>query len=686
MNRVSRFVTGRTKTVVIIFSTIALICAFLMTMVSVNYKIVDYLPENAQSTIAISINEAEFSQPVPNARVMINDVTLTEAMEFKDKISAIEGVSQVIWLDDVINLKEPVEMADQKIVNEYYKDNTALFSVTILDGYEVSVTDEIYQLIGEENALSGNAVNLATSKRMLISETLSAVAILIPVIIIILLLSTSSWIEPILFLSAIGISVLINMGTNIFFGEISFMTQSISPILQMAVSLDYAIFLLHSYEDYKTKTSNIKEAMALAMKRAFPAIIASAATTLFGFMALLFMKFRIGSDLGLNLVKGIVLSFTSVMVFLPALTLMFNNLINKTKHKKLLPDFKNISNILLKLKVPVLILIAVIAVPSVLAQSRTDFMYGTGSLSPYSRSGQDQVKINDRFGTSTPIVLLVPKGEPAKEAMLSSDLEDINHVNQVVSYTKMVGASIPGEYLDAKITEQFYSENYSRIILYTDTNEEGKEAFAVVEQVQNKAQEYYGDKVYSLGQSVNLYDMKNVVTDDTRIVNFIAIISIFLVLLFTFKSITLPLLLTLTIELAIWINLSIPYFAGNTLCYIGYLVISTVQLGATVDYAILLTDNYMLNRKSMLKKDAMKATLAGHFISILVSAIILSSAGFCLGFTSSSPIVSELGILLGRGTLMSMAMVVCFLPPLLILGDKIIEKTTLNANFYREVK
>ncbi|MGI6622045.1 MAG: RND family transporter [Clostridiaceae bacterium] len=684
MNRVSKFVTGKTGFVVMIFTVLAVVCTFLMLMVRINYNITDYLPRNAQSTIAISINDSEFSQSVPNARVMVNNVTLTEALEYKAKIAAIDGVYEVIWLDSVTDLKEPVEMVEKETVEEYYKDNTALFSVTILDGYEVSVTDEIYKLIGEENALSGNAVDLATSKRMLVSETLSAMAILIPVIIIVLLLSTSSWIEPVLFLITIGISVLINMGTNIFFGEISFMTQSISPILQMAVSLDYAIFLLHSYGDYKTKTDDIKEAMALAMKRAFPAIIASAATTLFGFMALLFMKFRIGADLGLNLVKGIVISFISVMVFLPALTLSFNNLINKTQHKKLLPDFKNISKIVFKIKVPVLILIAVIAVPCFLAQSRTDFLYGTGSLSPFSRSGQDQVKINDKFGNSTPVVLLVPKGEPAKEAMLSSDLEDIDHVTQVVSYTKMVGQSIPGEYLDPEITDQFYSDNYSRIIIYTDTNEEGEEAFTVVEQVQQKAKDYYGDKVYSLGQSVNLYDMKNVVSKDTRVVNLVAIVSIFLVLLFTFRSISLPVLLTLTIELAIWINLSIPYFWGNTLCYIGYLVVSTVQLGATVDYAILFTDNYMLNRKSMKKKEAIKVTLEGHFVSILTSAVILSSAGFCLGLTSSSPIVSELGILLGRGTLLSMAMVVCFLPPLLVLGDKIIEKTTLKADFFKE--
>lgn len=684
MNRISRFVTGKKRTVVIIFSVLAVVCGLLMLTVPVNYKITDYLPQNARSTIAIRINDREFNSPVPNARVMISNVTLMQAMEYKKKISSIEGVHEVIWLDSVINLKEPIEMADREVVEQYYKDNTALFSVTILDGYEVEATDEIYRLIGEENALAGDAVNLATSKKLLVSEVLSALSYLVPIILIVLLLTTSSWIEPFLFLITIGAAVLINMGTNLFFGEISFMTQSISPILQMAVSLDYSIFLLHSYDEYKAKTDNKREAMAMAMKRSFTAIIASAATTLFGFLALLFMKFRIGADLGLNLVKGIVISFITIMIFLPALTLACDSLITKTKHKKLIPGFKSISRLVWKLRIPVLLLVAVIAVPCFLAQGRTDFLYGMGQISPNSRGGRDQIKINEKFGTSMPIVLLVPRGDPAKEAILGSELEDIDHVTGVVSYAGMVGRSIPAEFLDPGITEQFYSDNYSRIIVYTDTEEEGEEAFSTVERIQEKAREYYDDAVYLLGQSVSLYDMKNVVTEDTRIVNLIAIASIFLILLLSFRSVTLPVLLTLTIEMAIWINLSIPYFTGGTLCYIGYLVLSTVQLGATVDYAILITDNYLFNRKAMNRKDAIRATLEGHFVSVLTSAVILSSAGFCLGFTTSSPIISDLGILLGRGTLLSMALVILFLPPLLVLGDGIIKKTTLKAEFHKE--
>jgi predicted RND superfamily exporter protein len=680
---ISKIIITHKKKVVALFTVIAVICLILLTQVSVNYNIVDYLPEDAQSTKALSIMDAEFEETVPNARVMLHQVSITQALYYKEQLKQIEGVVDAIWLDDIIDLKEPIEMADKETVENYYKDETALISISIADGKEVKATEAIYELIGEDNAASGNAINTATAQKMSVSESVGAVVILVPIIILILLLSTSSWMDPVLFLLAIGISVLINMGTNVIFGEVSFITQAISPILQMAVSLDYAIFLLHSFEDYRKKTKDINEAMRLAIKRSFPAIMASAATTLFGFMALAFMKFRIGSDLGINLVKGIVLSYLSVMIFLPALTLLLYKQIDKTKHKILLPRFENIGKRLKNLRIPFLILAIILLIPSYLAQKSNTYIYGTGSVAENSRSGLDEIKISESFGKSTSIVLLVPKGEVAKEKLLCEELNKIKHVNGVVSYATTVGTTIPNQYVEDTITSQFYSENYCRIILYTGTQEEGEEAFAVVEAVQAKANEYY-DKFYTCGQSVNLYDMREVVTKDNNIVNLIAVVTIALVLFVSFKSLTIPLLLLITIELAIWINLSVPYFSDNPLCYIGFLVINTVQLGATVDYAILITENYKRNRKEMPKMEAMNKTLGENFISILVSGIILASAGFCLAYTSSNPIVAELGVLLGRGTILSMSMVVLLLPALLLLFDKVIDRTTYKANFYKE--
>lgn len=672
------------KSVTIIFLVIALLSSIIQFGVSVNYNMVDYLPKDAPSTIAMDVMEEEFNGSVPNVRVMIQDVSIQEALVFKEKLTAIDGVEDVMWLDDAIDMKTPIEMADEDIVKEYYKDKNALFSFSVRSGDEVEVTDAVYELIGEENAMSGEALNTAIQQKMAFSETMFAAALLVPIIIIILVISTSSWIEPVFFLTAIGVSVLINLGTNIFLGEISFVTQSVAPILQLAVSLDYAIFLLHSFSDYRQEVADPKEAMRLAMKRSFPAIIASASTTFFGFIALSFMKFEIGSDLGINLVKGIALSFISVMVFLPALTLMFYKWIDKTQHKPIVPKFKNIGKRVLKYRIPVLILVVLLIVPAFLAQGKNNFTYGFGEQPESTRVGSDIQTIDNEFGKNTQTVLLVPKGDIAKEEELVQDLKRMDHVTSVIAYVNTVSSAIPPEYLDESITEQFYSENYSRIILHTDTDFEGDVAFGLIEDIKQTAKNYYGDNAYALGESVTLYDMKNVVQKDNKLVNILTVVTIALVLLISFKSISFPVILLLTIQSSVWINLSVPYFTDSSLVYIGYLIISTVQLAATVDYAILLTEDYKEKRKEMPAFEAVKKTIDEKTFSIAVSASILSSVGFILWITSSNPIVGAIGLLLGRGALLAFIMVLFLLPALLLVLDRVIEKTTWKANFYRK--
>ena len=631
---------------------------------------------------AMNLMEEEFDEPVENARVMIQDVSITEALSYKEELEAMEGVSGVMWLDDVVDIKVPLEMGNPDTIESYYQDNAALFSLNIAEGYEVSATEEIYDLIGEENAVAGEAINTATSQKMAGSESMYAGALLVPIIILILLLSTNSWMEPVFFLTAIGVSVLINLGTNIFIGEVSFVTQSVAPILQLAVSLDYAIFLLHSFSDYRKEVSDPKKAMELAMKRSFPAIVASASTTFFGFTALTFMDFGIGADLGLNLLKGILLSFISVMVFLPALTLMFYHWIDRTQHRSFVPDFKNIGKRVMKFRIPSLILVLLIIVPAFLAQSNTSFIYGTGEHPDNTRAGQDVTAIQEAFGKNMPMVLLVPEGDRAKEEELVQDLEDLPKVSSVLSYVNMVSPAIPPAYLDESMTESFYSEDYARITLYTETDAEGETAFSLIEEVQETADFYY-EEAHLLGESVTLYDMKNIVQEDNELVNWLTIITVTLVLLITFRSITIPLVLLLTIQASVWINLAFPYFMDTPLVYVGYLLISTIQLAATVDYAILFTENYNHLRKEMPALQAIKKTIDEKIFAIFVSASILSSVGFILWITSSNPIVSSIGLLLGRGALLAFIMVVFVLPALLVVLDWIIEKTTWKSNFYK---
>lgn len=670
------------KFILIAFLLVTLVSIVAQFFVSVNYNMVDYLPDDAQSTQAMKIMEEEFTGSVPNTRVMVTDVSIQEALVYKDQLSDIDGVSDVIWLDDIIDLKTPLEMVDEEAVEAYYKDGNTLFSISVRKGDEVEITDAIYELIGENGAIAGEAINTASAQKMAGTESLYAGLLLVPIIILILVISTNSWVEPMFFLTAIGVSVVINLGTNIFIGEVSFVTQSVAPILQLAVSLDYAVFLLHSFSNYNKKTNNPEEAMQLAMKKSFPAIAASAATTFFGFIALTFMKFEIGSDLGLNLVKGIILSFISVMVFLPALTLYFYKWMEKTKHKSFISSFTGIGNKVVKIKIPILLLVFVILIPAFLAQNNTEFTYGLGEQPENTRVGSDFKVIEESFGETTTIVLLVPKGDVVKEAELVSDLEELDYVTSVISYVNKVDSVIPPEYLGEDIMNQFYSENYSRIVINTNQGKEGTIPFSIVEKVETKAAEYYGDQALSLGESVTLYDIKNTVTKDNVVVNVLTVVAIAIVLLFSFKSISIPLVLLITIQSAVWINLSIPYFTNTSLVFVGYLIISTVQLAATVDYAILLTESYNHHRKELPARKAIMKTLDEKIFSISISAAILSSVGFILWITSSNPIVASIGLLLGRGALLAFIMVVIFLPAMLLVFDKFIKKTTYKANFY----
>ena len=680
MDKIAEGIVTHKKLIIVLSIIIALLCVVLYLFVSVNYNMVDYLPPSAQSTQAIEIMGSEFSQSIPNANVMIRDVSIIEALEYKQLLEDVEGVSSVMWLDDVADLKVPLKMQNTDLVETYYKDGCALFMLKIDDGWVQSACAEIRSLVREGDALSGEAVDIDFVQSASVAEVLNAMIIILPLAIVIFMIATNSWLEPLLILSAIGIAVLINMGTNIFFGQVSFLTNSVSPLLQLAVSMDYAIFLLHSFADNRKKYDNVNDAMKQAVKTSITTISASALTTLFGFLALAFMQFKIGADLGIILAKGIVVSFISVVVFLPALILCTYKATDRARHRPLLPDTSNVYRGLSKIAIPAVVIVIILLVPCFLGQQRTAFEYGGGSVGKGTILEFDKNAVEEVFGKTNIAALLVPAGDVVKERDLCMELENLDYVDAVVSYAQNVGTAIPAGFLSSDITDQFYSENYARIIIYTDTPGEGDLAFRVIERINATTEKYYDD-FHLAGQSSSLYDMKTIVATDTFRVNLIAIVSIFLVIMFSFRSIMLPFILVITIEAGIWINLSIPYFTDTSINFVGFLVLSTVQLGATVDYAILLTDFYKENRKHMQKREALHKSLGSAFKSILVSGFTLSISGFTLFITSSNSSIRDIGLLLGRGTLLSMLMVLCFLPPMLSLFDRLIAKTTMNAGF-----
>jgi predicted RND superfamily exporter protein len=667
------------KSIVAIFVVAVLVCAPLALLVKVNYNMADYLPPFVQSTDGIGIHARQFSDALPNASVMIRDVSLPEALSYRSQLEAVEGVEAVLWLDDVVNIKTPLEMADKDTVEGFYKDGNARYNLVM---YE-SAVPLVEELIGPDNALAGEAPALVAVQGATSGEVLNAFMILIPAVILILVLTTTSWLEPLLLLLGIAVSIILNMGTNIFFGEISFITNSVSPILQLAVSLDYAIILLHAFAEQRQTGLGVEAAMKNAIKVAFATISASASTTLFGFLALVFMDFLIGADLGINLAKGIIFSFICVIILLPAVTLSVYKLMDRLKHRPFIPSTMGVHKVLMKLAIPVTVLVLLALVPSYLGQMRTNFLYGSESAGSGTRAAQDLLAINAEFGESNIVAVLVPRGDVAKETQLSDDLEELPHVTSVMSYAHSVSAEIPPEFLDQSVTRQFYSADYARLLVYVDTATEGDVAFSTVEAIESAVAEYYPSDTYLIGRSPILFDIKNVVQNDNLKVNLIAIVAIFLVLLMTFRSLVLPFILLLTIELAIWLNLSIPYFSGTSINYIGYLVLSTIQLGATVDYAILLTSTYLRYRKTMPKRQAIHNALGYSFKPILMSAGILSIAGFALYAASSNAIVCDIGLLLGRGTLFSSALVLTFLPALLFIFDPLIGWLSLRSRFYK---
>lgn len=650
------------KIILLIFSLAVIFSLFLLPKVETNYNMLDYMPDETQSAAAVSVMKEEFGDFF-NAKVMLEDVSFVEVIEYKQKIMAIDGVVAAFWLDDMVGGD-----GESRMMAKYYVDETALISLIIEEGREREVVSAIYEIIGD-NALAGSAIDRAVVQNLTVNETMRGLIILVPIIILILIMATGSFLRPILFLLVIGVSVLINMGSNIVLGEVSFLTRAITPVLQLAVSLDYAIFLLKSFDVYRARIDDLNLAMKKAVRKALPVILGSAATTFFGFVALSLMDFRIGSELGISLMKGVVFSFLSVFFLLPVLVLFLHKWI--PERKSLLPNFY-LGKYLLKFRFFILGLVVCLIVPAFFMQSNNQFIYGSQILDDDSRSMVDLNRIEKKFGNLISIVVLVPKGDLGSELALSIDLMSLDRVEEVISLPFLIG-DVPIEYVSEEILKEFYSLNYARIIVNVDTDQEGDEAFLLVNEIKEKTSAHY-DQFYVLGDSVGLSEMKEVIEHDNLLVNWVAIGLILIVLLFVFRSLSISLLLLLTIQGAIWINLAIPYLMNTPLSYMGFLIVGIVQLGVTIDYAILLTHRYLIKREELVPKEAMVVALNESLESILTSASILAVAGFILYFTSLNKIVSEFGALLGRGALISVAMVIIFLPALLIIFDRVIGK------------
>lgn len=687
--RLFRFVVNHRKPIVAIFAILALIGLVLGQMVRVNYDMNDYLPANTDSTVALNVMDDEFNGNVPNARVMVENVSLSEALAYKHKIAAVDGVSEVTWLDDVVSLDTPLELADQKTVETYYKDNSALFSVSVEEDHAQQAVNDIRSIIGENNAMTGSIVSTAVATESTISEIAIITICAVLFILLVLALTSTSWIEPLLILVGLGVAIAINRGTNLIFGEISFVTNAAGAILQIAIALDFSVFLIRRYGEYRNVYPSAAEAMVASLCKMSTTIMASGCTVIIGFLALCVMQFRIGPDLGYALAKGIVISLITVFMFTPGLFVLCDKWLLKTRHRSFIPSLSKLGTLVQRICVPLACVFILLPIPAFLASTSDSINYYYGSSEIFgtgTQYGDDTQKIENTFGKSDTYVLLVPKGETAQEAALSNELKQIPEVTSIISYVDIAGVSTPSELADKDTLSQVESEHYRRLVLSVDTAYEGEETFTLVEQIRNIAQQYYPDTWLLAGAGVSTTDLMSTITHDKDLVDIIAVVAVLGVLFFATRSLILPFILVFVIETSIWCNFAVPYFDGSSIFFLSYLIVSTIQLGVTVDYAILFSERYRESRRTMPKKRAIRATVEAVTIPICTSGIVMVVVGFLLGAVSTHGVLAQLGHFLGVGVSMSLISILFVLPGFLYLFDGLIDRLTWHEHFLRNDK
>lgn len=685
LKKISKFAINHKKTTLIIYIICLLISMFEYPKIGVNYNINDYLPKDSESTVAIEKMDEEYGEDVPNMRVMLKNVSISETLDYIEKIKALDAVKSVNWLNDTENVFKPESFMDKDRLETYYKNNNALLTITVDKDEFIRATDEIRKIVGKDNAMTGASVNTAIATVNSVDEIRVVTIIGVLFVIFILIFTTQAWIEPLIVMTGLFFAIVINAGTNIIFKEISFVTNAAGNILLLAVSLDYSVFMLHRYKEEKNNCEDHITAMERAIENSFTSILSSALTTVIGFVALVFMRFTIGADLGLALAKGVVISLISVFTLLPVIILYMDHFIDRTEHKKLLPSFDKFANFVFKHRKIFMVLFLIMVIPSYLASTHNNFYFGNSHIyGMNTKLGQDTHAIEEEFGKSDTYVLIVPKEDLEKQKALSGDLKELDGVTDIISYVDTVGETIPGEFLDKDLLKKLNSKNYTRMILSVGADFEGDKTVALIDEIKALANKYYPEEYYLAGEGISTYDLKNTVTADMTVVNLIAVFAIYLVLLITQKSVSLPIMLVATIETAIFVNMSVPYYIDRTIFYISYLIISSIQLGATVDYAILLTERYNEYRETLDRENAIKKTISTVTVSLLTSALALIIVGFLLGIYSTHGLISQLGTYLGVGTIASVIMVLFVLPSMLYSFDKFIQKTTKGLNFVND--
>ena len=674
----------KNRVLILIISTLLLIpSVFGMAHTRINYDVLTYLPDDIDTVKGQDILMEDFGKGAFSLIV----VDEKDVDRMTGELKRVEHVDSVIWYNSVADISVPMEIIPDKIYKEFNNgDSTMLavfFNSSTSSDDTIQAIKDVRKVCGEKCFVTGMSALVTDLKDLCEKEESIYVGIAVLCCLVVMMLLLDSFVVPILFLVSIGMAILYNMGTNVFMGEISYITKALAAVLQLAVTMDYSIFLWHSYNEQKERYEGDKErAMAHAIKATFTSVIGSSITTVDRFKAICFKSYKLGMDLGIVLAKGVILGVIGCVTILPALILVFDKVLEKTKHRALIPKMDKVAEKIIKIPAVFIVLFAIILVPALYGYNRTGVYYDMASTLP---DDIDYViatsKLDEQYDMSNVHMLLVDADMPAKDAnAMMDDMENVDGVNFALGFNSLVGSAIPEEIIPDKLISILKSENYQLILISSQYKTATDEVNAQIDEL-NSIVKKYDDNAMLIGEAPCTKDLITITDHDFKVVSAISIAAIFVIIMIVLRSISLPVILVAVIEFAIFINLGIPYYTGTVIPFIAPICISTIQLGSTVDYAILMTTRYKRERSlGESKKDSVRTALSSSIPSILVSALGFFAATFGVAAYSDIDIISSICGLMARGALVSMVSVILVLPSFLMAFDGIIRHTGMGFN------
>ena len=648
----------------------------------INYDVLTYLPEDIETMQGQEIMTNDFGIGA-FSMLMVDGMEDKEIVKLKEKVEKVDGVENVLWYDSLADISVPQSVLPSKLYDEYNTEDGTMMAVFFKDGTSSDETmkaiTEIRKVTGKQCFLSGMSAIVEDTKELAEKETPLYVLIAVALSALVLAITMESIFVPVLFLLSIGIAIVYNLGTNVFFGEISYITKALAAVLQLGVTMDYSIFLMHSYQEQQVRYNGDKErAMAHAISQTFSSVIGSSVTTVAGFIALCFMSFTLGKDIGIVMAKGVIFGVLVCVTVLPSMILCCDKLIEKTKHKPLLPDIGRISDKVTKRYVIYVVAFVILLFPAIYGNNHTGVYYNLDESLPKDLpSVIANTKLKEDYNMNTTHMILVDSSVAGSDVKkMSQEIEKVDGVKWVLGLDNLVGSGVPTDILPESVTSMLKNDKYQLLMVNSTYKVASNKVNKQIEEI-DKILDKYDKGAMLVGEGPLTKDLINITDTDFKRVSAVSIGIVFVIILLLFKSVTIPVILVGVIEFAIFVNMGIPFYTGTKLPFVASIVIGTIQLGATVDYAILMTTRYQRERsRGAGKFDAITTAHKFSAQSIIVSALSFFAATIGVGLYSNIDMISSLCILMARGALISMVVVVLILPSLFMVFDKIIVKTS----------